>query len=198
MPKARARATVVKSKRGSGKAKIRHFTPKTTEEYETKVRNFGALAVSRLGDWSLDGHMEMTIDVYLQDDRKRDLDNIEKAISDGLNGVVYNDDSQIKAVIKRGRVDRSAPRVELAFMPDQGPDHGRIYIYDRDDVKRVYVLHSPACGRRFKVRPKPRAKGSAPLVAACLDDHRKTIAERETLYEMIEGIEEWITQNPKS
>jgi crossover junction endodeoxyribonuclease RusA len=45
----------------------------------------------------IEGPIRVEIDAYRPDNRKRDLDNILKALLDGMaKGLVYEDDSQIK------------------------------------------------------------------------------------------------------
>ena len=39
--------------------------------------------------------VSMTIDFYLPDHSRKDLDNLSKAILDSLNGIVYMDDCQV-------------------------------------------------------------------------------------------------------
>lgn len=57
--------------------------------------------------------VEVTLGIYLPDKRIRDLDNIEKSILDGMNGVLFRDDRQVRATSKRGHLDRINPRVEV-------------------------------------------------------------------------------------
>jgi crossover junction endodeoxyribonuclease RusA len=60
----------------------------------------------------LDGPLEMEIDVYPPDHRRRDLDNLQKGLLDALaHGGAYHDDSQIarftverKPVVPEGKV----------------------------------------------------------------------------------------------
>ena len=46
----------------------------------------------------IDGHLMLTLAIKQPDRRKRDLGNLEKSITDLMTGIVYNDDSQIKAI----------------------------------------------------------------------------------------------------
>ena len=60
----------------------------------------------------LDGPLEIFIDVYPPDRRRRDVDNVQKALLDALaHGGAYHDDSQIarltierQAVVPGGKV----------------------------------------------------------------------------------------------
>lgn len=80
VPKARARV-----------ARGHAYTPQATRDYEAKVRR-AALAA---GVSPLVGRIRLTITIHSADRRRRDLDNMIKAIQDALNGVAYVDDSQI-------------------------------------------------------------------------------------------------------
>lgn len=65
----------------------------------------------------------MRLRVYVQDLRRRDLDNIEKACTDALNPrpgssfAAWEDDSQLCLVLKSKHLDRERPRVELDLWP---------------------------------------------------------------------------------
>ena len=57
-------------------------------------------ALAHLGLKPMDGPLEVQIDVYPPDRRRRDLDNIQKSLLDAMeHGGVYHDDSQIKKLI---------------------------------------------------------------------------------------------------
>lgn len=60
------------------------------------------------------GRLSLTINAFPPDRRKRDLDNITKAILDGLtHGGIYDDDSQIDVLtINRGEVVKGG-RIEI-------------------------------------------------------------------------------------
>jgi len=51
------------------------------------------------------GPLGIDLTFYREDRRQVDLDNLEKAMLDGLEGILYENDSQIKE--KSGRVDYS-------------------------------------------------------------------------------------------
>ena len=83
-----------------------HGTEKT-EIFEAKV----AMAAEKVCTHPLDGPVELFIEIHVKrpknkstkkfregpipSDKRPDLDNIVKAIKDGLNGVGYHDDSQV-------------------------------------------------------------------------------------------------------
>lgn len=96
----------------------RTYTPKATKDYERKVAQACALAVlagKDAPDWPLDARYSISMDIYFPDKRRRDLDNVEKSICDGLNGVAWNDDCQIDHVVKWRKLDREEPRVEIVI-----------------------------------------------------------------------------------
>jgi len=120
--KGRARAFV----RGG---KVGHFTPKKTEAYESSVRLFAAQAMA--GAAPMDGPIELTVIAFLpippswpkkkQADAlagslrptgRPDLDNIVKAVKDGMNGIVWRDDSQV-VDLAAGKRYSDRPRVDV-------------------------------------------------------------------------------------
>ena len=107
-PKERPRATVV-----GGHARI--YTPKTTEDYEKKIRSAWTKAN---GNQPLTGpvivriHLGMPIPksttkamkVKMLEKKvvpvtKPDIDNLAKSILDAINGVAYKDDNQIATLL---------------------------------------------------------------------------------------------------
>jgi Holliday junction resolvase RusA-like endonuclease len=63
----------------------------------------GAILAAR-GVQPLDGPLEIAIDVHPPDRRRRDLDNLQKALLDALqHGGAYHDDSQIDVLVIRRR-----------------------------------------------------------------------------------------------
>jgi Holliday junction resolvase RusA-like endonuclease len=52
----------------------------------------------------------MTIAIFFGDKRKRDVHGHMKALIDGFNGILYDDDSQIKGLIVTKHYDPKMPR----------------------------------------------------------------------------------------
>jgi Holliday junction resolvase RusA-like endonuclease len=79
----------------------RFYTPKETKAYERAVaRSFVAAAGGIRPHYC--GPVELEVVCYFSDRRRRDLDNVLKAVADALNGVAYGDDSQIvRAEVRR-------------------------------------------------------------------------------------------------
>jgi crossover junction endodeoxyribonuclease RusA len=73
------------------------------------------------GSPTITGEVTVTVAVYPPDRRKRDLDNVLKALLDGLgHGGVYDDDSQV-AVLRVIRCEPDPPgRVEVSIGSYQG------------------------------------------------------------------------------
>lgn len=59
----------------------------------------------------------VTINAYMPDARRRDVDNVLKASLDALGAArVYNDDSQIvRLTVERMGIDRGNPRLEITL-----------------------------------------------------------------------------------
>lgn len=74
--------------------RVQVYTPPETRAYEEAV----ALFARRVCPEPLTGPVRLRVRVYFRDGRAPDLSNCIKSIEDGLNGVAYIDDSQVKAV----------------------------------------------------------------------------------------------------
>ena len=96
-------------KQRTRKAGGRWYTPKKTKHYQTVV----ALAARAAGVMRIDGRVRLACDLYFPDRRRRDLDNCLKSIADGLNGIAYDDDSQIDEITARRHYDKANPRSEV-------------------------------------------------------------------------------------
>jgi crossover junction endodeoxyribonuclease RusA len=82
------------------------YTPKETELYERKV---GLVALTE-GLRPLPGPIMLGISFYVQNKRAVDIDNLAKAVMDGLNGVAYRDDAQVEQLFVTRQVDAANPR----------------------------------------------------------------------------------------
>jgi Holliday junction resolvase RusA-like endonuclease len=111
----------------------RMYTPEKTASYESLVALAGSQAME--GRPVLESACSVTLDIRvpipaswskkkqaaalageLQPTTKPDIDNVEKAIFDGLNGVVWKDDVQVVAVTKCKRYS-DAPGVHVCVEP---------------------------------------------------------------------------------
>ena len=77
--------------------------------WEQLVSTFARQAMA--GRPPLTGDLVMTIVFVLPDHHRRDLDNLSKAICDSLNGIVFDDDSQIVDLHLTKRVDKQVPGI---------------------------------------------------------------------------------------
>lgn len=93
---------------GGGKGQPR--TPDKTRAFETSV---GLMAmVAMRGIDVMTGDVACRLTFWVKRDNK-DIDNMAKAVLDGLNKVAWHDDSQVKVLIARILKDVTAPRIEV-------------------------------------------------------------------------------------
>lgn len=62
------------------------------------------------------GEIEVKLDLYFGDKRKRDVDNFNKLILDAGTGILYADDSQIQKLTIAKHYDKENPRVVINIM----------------------------------------------------------------------------------
>lgn len=74
----------------------RRLTPKVQREYQAHVA-FCA-SVVKPSTWPMDRRYRLVLEVHQSDKRRSDLDNYAKQAGDALNGVLWEDDSQIDAI----------------------------------------------------------------------------------------------------
>ena len=100
------------------------YTPRTTREYEETVAWFAKAAYK--GEPTKDPvRLDMTI---RSSKSKADTSNILKSIEDGMNGIVYVDDKQIKEIhISRTEGDGEGVDVTVSLLRngDDGEEKGR-------------------------------------------------------------------------
>lgn len=114
-------------------ASVRMFTPAKTMAYEGLVAHCGAVAMA--GRALIEGPVELRLLIDVQipaswskrkqaqalaaeilPTTKPDVDNVIKAIGDGLNGVVWKDDVQVTDIITRKRYAEK-PQVRVMIRP---------------------------------------------------------------------------------
>ena len=77
--------------------------------WEQQVSLFARQAMA--GRPPMKGDLAMTVKFVLPDHRRRDLDNLNKAIFDSCNGIVFEDDSQVVDLHLTKKVDKRAPGI---------------------------------------------------------------------------------------
>ena len=80
------------------------FTPLKTKAFERSVKDRCRLAVHEFGvergyEWPKHATYALVVRAYHGDRRRRDVDNVAKAVMDAMNGVGYDDDSQVTALL---------------------------------------------------------------------------------------------------
>lgn len=68
----------------------------------------------------LEGDIGVAIEVF-RPQKRGDLDNYFKGLFDALNGIGWNDDSQIKRITAERFEDKSNPRVEIEIQSLSSP-----------------------------------------------------------------------------
>lgn len=59
---------------------------------------------------------DMEIILFFKDKRRRDVDNYNKLVLDALEGVVYEDDKQVKRLTVEKRISVEDPRIEIKII----------------------------------------------------------------------------------
>ena len=97
------------------------YTTKKTREYEQVVRvaAMSALTMWRNQNagkhWNAAGPFGITVFFFMGDRRKRDLDNCLKSVTDALNKLLYNDDSQLDEICAMRDYDARKPRAVVTI-----------------------------------------------------------------------------------
>ena len=83
-----------------------------------------ALSYEVMANWKkpmLTDSVEIILDQYFGDKRKRDIDAYLKMLLDSMSGIVYEDDSQIVKLTVQKLYDKENPRTEITCKKyDQG------------------------------------------------------------------------------
>jgi len=113
--------------------RVGHFTPEKTAVFENLVRLAaqsatagakpisGAVALSVRAffgipaSWSKKRHSE-ALNGFVHVTKRPDLDNVIKAVKDGMNGVVWVDDSQVVILDGCSKSYSDRPRVEVVVV----------------------------------------------------------------------------------
>jgi Holliday junction resolvase RusA-like endonuclease len=84
-----------------------------------------AISYAALGDaqrqrmaghpWPKDVRYTVMIDFYLPTAHRVDVDNLSKIVLDALNGIAWDDDSQVKRIEAEKHTDKADPRTEVSI-----------------------------------------------------------------------------------
>ena len=92
------------------------YTPGSTRAFEATVRAYAYQALGKASlTWGMLGDFAVELTFYLPDKRRKDLDNLAKGVADSLNGVIWQDDSQITDLSIHKRFDAKRPRTEVVI-----------------------------------------------------------------------------------
>jgi len=79
-----------------------------------QYKHDAALSARAAGLTPLTGPVTVTLTVY-RPRRSGDLDNVQKPLLDALNGIAWNDDSQVVELHAYRKEDKLRPRAEVAI-----------------------------------------------------------------------------------
>ena len=85
------------------------YTPQPTKAWEALV---GWTARS-VGVQPLEGEVSIDLEFNLPDRRRVDLDNLIKAVMDGLNGIAWGDDDQVCEIHATKQIDLERQGVQV-------------------------------------------------------------------------------------
>jgi Holliday junction resolvase RusA-like endonuclease len=94
----------------------RWFTPTKTRRYERNVRQLAAWALhfaSLRTEWPKGAKYMLRLRLFFPDARRRDADNVAKAIQDACTGLLWDDDHRVGIECPPWKVDRAQPRAEV-------------------------------------------------------------------------------------
>jgi len=106
-------------------------TPKRTREYEKHVKTWVQHeALKQKFTEPFDGPVAMKAVFYRRTRHRCDLDNLEKALKDGITkSGVWHDDSQVKSMNTQVKVDAEFPRTEMVVYEVETEDWEQLGLY---------------------------------------------------------------------
>ena len=91
-----------------------HLLPERVKAWENTIRVYASNAMQFNPDFEkLTGSVRCELVILLPDRRKRDIDNLSKAVLDGCNGILWDDDTQINDLRLIKRYDKDNPGVHI-------------------------------------------------------------------------------------
>lgn len=59
--------------------------------------------------------IDLRVELFFGDERKRDIDNYNKIFLDSMSGIIFEDDSQIQSLLVVKNKDKANPRIEISI-----------------------------------------------------------------------------------
>lgn len=117
-PKERPRASTTKGKDGKIKGKV--WTPEETRAYELMIQSL----CHEQHQWAdpFEGRLTVFMNFFFADDNHGDIDNLAKAVLDGMQGVAFKNDKQVRSLhleifdVREDAEEDKAPRTEVVIM----------------------------------------------------------------------------------
>ena len=93
------------------------YTPEPTKRYEAEVAKAALVEMQRHGirRGTFTPPITIAVRCYFKDHRRRDGDNVLKAVQDACNGIVWDDDSDVRDARVTTAIDRDVPRTEVTI-----------------------------------------------------------------------------------
>jgi len=101
--------------------KITGYTPERVKAWQNQV---AMAAIQAMFDSELDMYqdeLQAEIVFLLPDKKRRDLDNLSKAVLDAMNGIVYKDDKQIQKLMLSKVISKDNPGVIIRIWKSKEP-----------------------------------------------------------------------------
>lgn len=117
-PVAKQRPRTYRTKSGE----TRTVTPKKTQDYEKQVARHAS--ISRNSPDMLTGELSVSIIIRRKTAHRADIDNIVKAVMDGMEGVLYKNDSQVMELYSRLYRKDPNPGIDVIVKPLLANDIG--------------------------------------------------------------------------
>lgn len=100
--------------------KYRTHTPKKTKDYEASVAQSARIALGSKPRFGDKDKLSVSITIWRDNAIRADIDNIVKSIMDGMEGIVYKNDSQVLELYARlhRKSDKAGISVKVSMLAD--------------------------------------------------------------------------------
>jgi len=96
---------------------------KAVKTFESELKSHAKSLMECIQSPPFDGPVEMDLEIITGDKRRRDLQNYFGSICDALNGVVYEDDSQIEIITAQKLYKKGIWSYTITIKPIKGDDN---------------------------------------------------------------------------